>query len=103
MTEELEKKADEYISRLLFRIGKSDLVKFAEEVTQELQEQNTNLQIMLKAEREVRCNEDFLKRVTELEGQIEKMKCCGNCNKMFCNEQDKKECGYNYKHWELRV
>lgn len=44
-----------------------------------------------------------LKRIPNLEAQIEKMKCCGNCNKMFCNEQDKKECGYNYKHWELRV
>lgn len=41
--------------------------------------------------------------ISNLEKQIEKMKCCGNCNKMFCNEQDKKECGYNYKHWELRV
>lgn len=41
----------------------------------ELKEQNTNLQTMLKAEREVRCNEDYLKRVTELETQIEKMKC----------------------------
>lgn len=44
-----------------------------------------------------------LKEIPYLEKQIEKMKCCGNCNKMFCNEQDKKECGYNYKYWELRV
>lgn len=44
------------------------------ELYKELQEQNTNLQIMLQAEREVRCNEDYLKKVTELEAQIEKMK-----------------------------
>lgn len=44
-----------------------------------------------------------LKEIPYLEKQIEKMKCCGNCNKMFCNEQDRKECGYNYKYWKLRV
>ena len=42
------------------------------------------------------------KKIEELEAQIEKMKCCGNCNKMFCGPEDKKECGYNYKYWELR-
>ena len=36
----------------------------------ELKEQNTNLQIMLKAEREVRCNDDYLKRVCELEEEL---------------------------------
>ena len=41
---------------------------------QELQEQNRNLQVMLQTEREVRCNADYLKRVCELEEQIEKMK-----------------------------
>lgn len=39
-----------------------------------LQEQNTNLQIMLKAEREVRVNEDYLKHVTEVEAKIDKAK-----------------------------
>lgn len=41
---------------------------------EELKAQNNNLQIMLQAEREVRCNEDYLKKATELEAQIEKMK-----------------------------
>lgn len=41
---------------------------------EELKAQNNNLQIMLQAEREVRCNEDYLKKVTELEAQIKKMK-----------------------------
>jgi hypothetical protein len=36
---------------------------------QELQDQNRNLQVMLKAEREVRCKEEYLKRVCELEEQ----------------------------------
>ena len=41
---------------------------------EQLKEQNTNLQIMLKAEREVRCNDDYLKRVCELEEQLEQAK-----------------------------
>ena len=40
----------------------------------ELEKQNTNLQIMLKAEREVRCNEDYLKHVTDVEAKIDKAK-----------------------------
>ena len=40
----------------------------------ELEEQNTNLQIMLKAEREVRVNEDYLKHVTDVEAKIDKAK-----------------------------
>ena len=54
---------------------------------EQLKEQNNNLQIMLKAEREVRCNEDYLKKVCELEEQIEKMKCCANCES---SEEDNK-------------
>lgn len=34
---------------------------------EELQEQIENLKIMLQAEREVRCNEEYLKKITELE------------------------------------
>lgn len=34
-------------------------------------------------------------RIEELEQQVEKMKCCGNCNHNFCNESDKREFGYN--------
>lgn len=41
---------------------------------EELEKQNANLQIMLQAEREVRCNNEYLKRVTELEHQVEQAK-----------------------------
>ena len=40
---------------------------------------------------------------TELKNQIEKMKCCGNCNSVFCNAEDKLNCGYNYDNWSLRT
>lgn len=40
---------------------------------------------------------------TAAQEQIEKTKCCANCNHNFCNESDKRECGYNYKNWELRI
>ena len=39
----------------------------------ELEKQNENLQTMLQAEREVRCNDEYLKKVTELEVQIEEL------------------------------
>ena len=38
-----------------------------------LQKQIENLQIMLQAEREVRCNDEYLKKVTELEAYNEKL------------------------------
>lgn len=47
----------------------NDEIKIAE-----LEEQNINLQIMLQAEREVRCEEEYLKRVTELEHKVEQAK-----------------------------
>lgn len=43
------------------------------------------------------------KENTELKKQVEKMKCCGNCNSMFCNREDKLKCGYNYNNWSLRI
>lgn len=62
------KELEEENNRLLDVINNQD-VKIAD-----LETQNTNLQIMLKAEREVRCNEDYLKRVCELEEQSERAK-----------------------------
>ena len=67
-----------------------ELAQALEEIA-ELRKQNANLQIMLQAEREVRCNEEYLKKVTELEAQIEKMKCCSNC-KHFNKEDDLEYC-----------
>lgn len=42
--------------------------------TKELKVQNKNLQEMLQATRETRVNADYLKKITDLETQIEKMK-----------------------------
>lgn len=46
------------------------------------------------------------KRITELEAQIEKMKCCGNCAKnghiCVAEEIQGKLCGKNKDKWELR-
>ena len=43
-----------------------------ENENKQLKEQVENLQIMLQAEREVRCNTEYLKKVTELEYKNEK-------------------------------
>ena len=45
----------------------------AEPTIKELKEQIENLKIMLQAEREVRCNDEYLKKVTELETYNEKL------------------------------
>lgn len=112
MTEELKQKAKEYLiehseySEIFDQTfvcvdTLTAMVEFATEVTKELQEQNTNLQIMLQAEREVRCNEEYLRKVTELEAQIEKMKCCENCiYRGECELGGYKECK-NFDKWEL--
>ena len=46
------------------------------------------------------------KRIAELEAQIEKMKCCGNCAKnghiCVAEEMQGKLCGKNKDKWELR-
>ena len=66
---------------------------------QELQDQNRNLQVMLKAEREVRCNEEYLKRVCELEEQIEQAKKIIK-NLMVFAEIDLREYEEEYKEAE---
>ena len=46
------------------------------------------------------------KRIEELEAQIERMKCCGNCAKnghiCVAEEMQGKLCGKNKVKWELR-
>ena len=46
------------------------------------------------------------KRIAELEAQIEKMKCCGNCAKRghicVAEEMQGNLCGKNKDKWELR-
>ncbi len=81
--EELEKEADEYVTRT----NNNDFTIEAylagaeprEKRIAELEAQNKNLQEMLQATRETRVNADYLKKITALEAQIEKMKCCCNC------------------------
>ena len=60
------------------------------------------------AELKKESNQLFLegaKRVEELEAQIEKMKCCGNCAKnghiCVAEEMQGKLCGKNKDKWEL--
>lgn len=77
-----------------------------EDEIKQLKEQNTNLQVMLVETRAVRINEDYLKKVMELEEQIEKMKCCENCKfwdsggwEGYCKlSQYKKPC----EDWQLK-
>ena len=51
-------------------------------------------------------NQDLRKQVAELEAQIEKMKCCGNCAKRghicVAEEMQGNLCGKNKDKWELR-
>ena len=51
-------------------------------------------------------NKDLIERVNDLEAQIEKMKCCGNCAKnghiCVAEEMQGKLCGKNKDKWELR-
>ena len=51
-------------------------------------------------------NGELTDRVKELEAQIEKMKCCGNCAKnghiCVAEETQGKLCGKNKDKWELR-
>ena len=46
------------------------------------------------------------RRIKELEAQIERMKCCGNCAKnghiCVAEEMQGKLCGKNKDKWELR-
>lgn len=59
---------------------------------------------MLKAEREVRCNEDYLKKIVELEAQIEKMKndVISNRNYAMYNKNEQMEAKMNsmLNQWE---
>jgi len=89
-----------------FKASVDSEIKGLERRIEELKEQNTNLQIMLKAEREVRCNEDYLKRVCELEEQIEKMKNCWNCKNWNwkhgrCQKKLKGDC-FKASKWESK-
>lgn len=79
---DLEKKAIAFCREkdVPYPIGKY-LVKFAEEVTKELQEENA-----------------------KLKKNIEKMKCCENCQYRYCNKTSQyQKCWYckNKNKWKL--
>ena len=82
--EELEEKLKKETTQRIYNFNKSIEWK---EKHRELEAQINNLQTMLQAEREVRCNEDYLRKVTDLEAQIEKLidfvlsktECCDVC------------------------
>ena len=86
--EELEKEATEYAQKL----GAKDFIAKPKEIV-------AYFGYLAGAEpRE--------KRIAELEAQIEKMKCCGNCAKnghiCVAEEMQGKLCGKNKVKWELR-
>jgi len=100
--EELEKKAEEYAEEktntdsdfeksILFQAYKDGYKHGQEEIgyLKECLEENRGLK----------------DTVIKLKAQIEKMKCCGNCRKIFiCKKADKSGMGsypYNCKEWEL--
>ncbi|MBO7123255.1 MAG: hypothetical protein J6V90_08255 [Treponema sp.] len=51
--------------------GKDKAISDLKKENAELKEQNANLIAMLKSEREVRVNDDYLKGICELEGKVE--------------------------------
>lgn len=71
LVDELEnvKKCEEYQAQL--NIQRYFYIRKIEQQNKDLKDQNRNLQVMLQAEREVRCNADYLKHVTELEHENE--------------------------------
>ena len=89
VTKEMQEKIT-HLERRIASIRGSHRVDVAKlkartEQVERLKKQNTNLQTMLQAEREVRCNDEYLKKVTELEAQIEKAK---EIIKVFLNSSD---------------
>ena len=78
-------------NRMALKTDNTETFKNALNKIADLEQQNANLQTMLQAEREVRCNEEYLKKVTELEAQIENMRNCQNC--CHCNSGITDEAG----------
>ena len=104
MTEELEKNAEEYISDNCKRwefdgLTVDDIANEAylagaeprEKRIAELEDKLANADYQLEG----RDNE-----IRELEAQIEKMKCCGNCENRYGQEKCK-DC-HNYSKWKFK-
>lgn len=95
MTEELNKKAEEYVNKIFIysngALVHSALIEFAEEA---IKDETRELKRELEEERFV---------TEDLKKQIEQMKCCPNCDFIFWNGNCyyDKECK-NKDHWKLK-
>lgn len=78
--EELEKEAEEWIGR--------------NKPVQDDWEDSDIIQAIVDT------NEKREKRIEELEAQIEKMKCCGNCENRY-EQEECKDC-HNYSKWKFK-
>ena len=78
MTEELKKEAEDYAEKHAFRVPYDGSNKFYDDVD-------------YKASKEgyLAGAKPYIKRIAELEAQIEKMKCCGNC--IHCKYDENEE------------
>lgn len=82
MTEEIKIKLKELVD--IAGITASDVADFIIELEKENTELKKDLKLAIDA------NQKWLRRDAELEVQIEKMKCCGNCGNYdgnFCKEK----------------
>ena len=77
--------------------GKKSMQKENAELKKDIEARKFAMEMSGKVEKQLR------QEITGLNNQIEKMKCCGNCNSLFCNAEDKLNCGYNYDNWSLRT
>ena len=93
MTEELRKEAEEYTKNLLKKLGiKEDML--LENQPKYLRQESMNfvaLDVENVTDAYFASAEPREKRIAELEAQIEKMKCCSNCNH-FNKESDIEYC-----------
>lgn len=112
--EELEKEAEEYANNLAF-VFETDIVQriVRERVRLALIDvlEPREKQIQIDAE-QIRAlqkqNGELTDKVTELEAQIEKMKCCYNCSKWYdgeCEESPKSKtffcADFKCDNWEI--
>ena len=106
----------EKASEWLYKIVKYPTEDTIIELVSELEEQNTNLQEMLKIERSLHCKEEYLIRVVELEDKLanadyrlegrdvtikeleaqkKELQCCANCRYSYGGEEEPHhDCGY---------
>ena len=108
MNEELEKEAEEYTKNLLKKLGiKEDML--LENQSKYLRQESMNfvaLDVENVTDAYLAGAEPKEKRIAELEAQIEKMKCCQNCDNWNwkhskCEKKLKGDC-FKYNKWVMR-